>query len=262
MVAILASSALAGGIGKALALSYGAPLAARGIQSFFNSQFETMKASDNAMVSQSGRVLEATAFGYGIGYVTPVAIIAAGQLILGNPLGAVGTVGSAIILSNPIAATCAAAGALIYGYSALTDYERERLLESIADGLEVGKQLIASIIDFFIGEMHKALDSNALAQLKAEVAKYAIALGGSIADVTRALIDRVQVGLGHAYDGAAYLGQGAGEALAAVAASGSAIAGSTIDQIAGLMGRQPAVKSIEDQPVAPSRVVDPNDPVS
>lgn len=246
MVARLAASAAGGKMAKTLALSYGAPSAARGIAIFFDTQFEVMQASSNTMVAQSGRVLQAAAYGYGIGYITPVAIMAAGQLILGNPLSAIGTVGSAAILSNPIAATCAAAGALFYGYGALTNEERAVLIESIADGLGVGRQLIASIIDFVIGEMKKALDSDTLAELKAAVAEYAALLGCSIADITRALMDRVHVGLGHAYDGAVYIGQGASEALAVVAASGTAIAGKARDQIAGLR----SAKDAPDEPLA------------
>lgn len=247
MVALLAGPALAGGVGKAVAIAYGAPLAAREITSFFNTQFHTMKASDNDMVAQTGRVLEATSLGYGVGYIGSVAIIAAGQLILGNPLGAVGTVGSAAILANPIAATCAAAGAIYYGYSALSEDERTELLESVAHGLAVGTQLIRSIIEYFIAEMKKALTSDTLTELKAMVAEYAATFGSNIADITRTLVDKVQSSLGQAYDGAIHIGQSAGGALAAAATSGTALAGKTFGQISNLISGQPAAT---EEPVA------------
>lgn len=238
MVALLAGPIIGGSVVKGLAIAYGAPAAASGIQKFFGTQFQGMKAPDNMMVAQSGRILEATVAGYGIGYVTPVAIMAAGHLILGNPLSALGTIGSAAILSNPIAATCAAAGALFYGYAALTESERAQLIASIASGLAVGEQLIRSIIEFFIAEMKKALDADALAQLKARVAEYALAFGSNIAEVTRALVDRVQVGFGNAYDGVVQLGQGASGAMLSAATSGSAFAGKAIDQITALVVTQ------------------------
>ena len=242
MVALLAAPAVAGGVGKAVAMAYGAPVAARGIATFFDTQFQTMKASDNAIVEQTGRILEAATLGYGIGYIAPVAIIAAGQLILGNPLGAIGTVGSAAILANPIAATCAAAGALYYGYAAMTNAERTQLIESLAQGLKVGTQLVLSILDFFLTEMKKALSSDMLSELKASVAEYAATFGNGIADITRTVADKLQMGLSQAYDGAIYLRQNAGEALASAAVSGSALAGKAFDQLSGMVGNHAASK--------------------
>ena len=82
------------------------------INDFLDKHIEEMKGSDNPTISRTGRVLEMAKYGFGIGYISSVTIIAVGQLLLGNTLGAVTTVASAAVLSNPIAMTCAAIGAI------------------------------------------------------------------------------------------------------------------------------------------------------
>jgi len=99
--------------------------AANGINDFINSHIEVLKCSENPTIASTGRVLEAAKFGFGLGYLSSVAIMAVGQLILGNNLvfgaGSVASMlGSAAVLSNPIAMTCGAVGAIYYGWNALT----------------------------------------------------------------------------------------------------------------------------------------------
>ena len=69
---------------------------------------ETMKQSENSTVSRTASVIEGAKYGFGIGYITPVIVLAVGQLILGNPLAAAGAVASAAVFTNPIAMTCGA----------------------------------------------------------------------------------------------------------------------------------------------------------
>jgi hypothetical protein len=54
------------------------------INGYIDKHIEDMKGSDKLTVSRTGRVIGAAKTGFGIGYVTPGAIIATGQLLLGN----------------------------------------------------------------------------------------------------------------------------------------------------------------------------------
>lgn len=75
------------------------------INEFIDDHIETLKASDNPLIASTGRVLEGAKYGFGVGYMSSVAIIAVGQFLLGNTLAAVGTVLTAATLTNPIAMT-------------------------------------------------------------------------------------------------------------------------------------------------------------
>src|SRR5689334_2220108 len=86
------------------------------ISDFIDRHIEDLKKSDQAAIAKTGRVLEALKTGFAVGYMASVAVIAVGQLILGNPLSAAMTVGKAVLLMNPAAMTCAAIGAICYGW--------------------------------------------------------------------------------------------------------------------------------------------------
>ena len=144
---------------KAVAGLYGI---ATDINDHLNRHIEDMKSSNNATVSRTGRVLEMAKFGFGIGYLSSVTIIAVGQFLLGNTLAAVTTVATAATLSNPIAMTCAAVGAIIYGWGALDDQEKNDILARLANGLEIGVELIKSVIAFVIATAKEVLDSKTL----------------------------------------------------------------------------------------------------
>ena len=165
------------------------------VNQFFDNHIEEMKRHENPTVARSGRVLDAAKYGFGIGYVTSVAIIATGQVILGNTLAAGGTFATAAVLANPIAATCAAMGAVIYGYSALSDVEREELLSKISSGLEIGIELIKSIIRFVVDTAKELLSKENIAELKKFIATVAESFGRTLGDVTRKMKDRIADGL-------------------------------------------------------------------
>lgn len=158
---------------------------------FVNSHLKTMMASENPTTERSGRVLASAKEGFQLGYVTPVIIIAAGQLLLGNPLSAVATVGSAVVASNPVAMTCAALGAIYFGYSALSENEKEALLLKLHRGLDVGVELVRSIVSFTIGKLNEILSSENFAEIKALVKDAAALFGRHLGDITRAVVDRV-----------------------------------------------------------------------
>jgi hypothetical protein len=68
------------------------------LNTFIDSHIESMKKSDNLTISRVGAVLEGAKFGFGMGYLSSVTIMAAGQLLLGNTLAAVSVVAQAAAL--------------------------------------------------------------------------------------------------------------------------------------------------------------------
>lgn len=168
---------------------------ASGINDFINSHIEVLKKSENPTIASTGRVLEAAKFGFGLGYLSSVAIMAVGQLILGNNLvfgaGSVAsTLSSAAVLSNPIAMTCGAVGAIYYGWNALTREEQDAILHRISIGLEIGVELIKSLISFVVRKSKELLDSKHLTEFKVFVGAQAQRFGKNLSDVTRLAGDK------------------------------------------------------------------------
>ena len=106
------------------------------INSYISGLIESMKKSANKTIEQTGRVLEGAKMGFGIGYITPVATIATGQMILGHPFLAAATIATSPV--NPMAMTCAAVGAIYFGWKALADDDRNGMIEKLQAGLELG----------------------------------------------------------------------------------------------------------------------------
>lgn len=173
---------------KAILNLYGV---ASDINDFINEHIDKMKNSDNSTIARTGRVIEGAKFGFGIGYIVPVAIIAVGQLILGNQFAAVGAVASAAALSNPVAMTCAAVGAIFYGWNALSSREQNEILERLQEGLDLGVELLKSIITFVISKTKELLSAENIKEMKRFISEAANAFGKSLADVTGAIKDRV-----------------------------------------------------------------------
>jgi hypothetical protein len=171
-----------------------------GINAFIDKHIEEMKAdTERPLVARTGRVLEMAKFGFGIGYITPVVIIAAGQLLLGNPLtGAAVTLASAATLTNPIAMTCGAIGAVYYGWGALTDVERDELLATLSKGFEIGVELIKAMVRFVVEKTKELLSSKNLEEMKKYIASTAAVFGKSLSDVTHKVVDVVSDGFGAA----------------------------------------------------------------
>lgn len=150
-----------------------------------------MQQSDNQTVSCTGRVLEGAKFGFGVGYIAPVTALTVGQLLLGNPLAAAGIAITAATLTNPFAMTCAAVGAIYYGWGALSDVERNDLLAKASVGLEIGIELIKSVVNYVIDGLKELLSAKNLAEIKEYVRKAAAACGKKMGDITQAVADRV-----------------------------------------------------------------------
>ncbi len=188
-VGIAGSGALSG-ITKVIYGMYGATGA---IGTYFDEHISGLKASDNAMVSQTGTVLEGAKTGFGIGYMSSVIVIALGQYMLGNTLSAVVTAGTAATFTNPVAMTCAAVGAIYYGWGALGTAEKDAILDRITRGLEIGVELIKSVVQFLILKTNELMSSQSLAEFKALVREYAGQFGKTLYDVTGKMADYVQV---------------------------------------------------------------------
>ncbi len=161
------------------------------INAYLDKHLTEMQQSENATIARTGRVLKMAKDGFGLGYLSSVTIIAAGQLLLGNPLTAVTTVASAVTLSNPIAMTCAAVGAIFYGWGALTETERQELLDKLSKGLEIGIELIKSLLSFVTEKTKELLSSKNVEELKKFVGSAASLFGKTLGDVTHKITDVV-----------------------------------------------------------------------
>jgi len=161
------------------------------INEYLDKHIEDMKGSENPTVSRSGRVLEMAKLGFGIGYITPVVIISVGQLLLGNTLAAVTTLTTAATLTNPIAMTCAAIGAIYYGWGALSDVERNEMLAKLSKGLEIGIELINSMVRFVIETTKELLSSKNFEEMKKYIGSAASVFGKTLGDVTHKFSDVV-----------------------------------------------------------------------
>lgn len=158
------------------------------VDKYIDDLINSMKKSTNRTIEATGRVIEAAKFGFGIGFVVPVALIAIGQFILGHPLLAVGTVVTSPV--NPVAMTCAAIGAIYFGWNALSEDERDAIVTKIQTSLELGAELIKSIVSFAIAKSKEFLSSEALTELQRFIGDAASLFGRTVADVTRAIVDR------------------------------------------------------------------------
>lgn len=190
---VLGASFVLGPIAEAIATAYSMGSA---VNEFINKHIDTLKASENPTIASTGRVLEGAKFGFGLGYVAPMVIIATGQLLLGNSfsavIGAAGTVMSAATFTNPIAMTCAAVGAIYFGWTALTENERNDILDRLSKGLNIGVELIKSFVGYVFGKLQDFSSSKQLAEFKDFVKTQAAVFGKTLYDVTKSVGDLVK----------------------------------------------------------------------
>jgi hypothetical protein len=190
------SSTIMPGVGLITATIRGIYGIAGDINDFLDRHIEDMQASDNPTVARTGKVMMAAKSGFGIGYITSVVVIATGQLLLGNTLSAGVTVFTAATLTNPIAMTCAAIGAIYYGWNALSDIERGQIIEKITNDLKIGAELVKSLIRFVVEKTKEFFSSENLKEIKIFVANAAAGFGKTLGDVTKKVADMVTGSLG------------------------------------------------------------------
>lgn len=144
------------------------------INEYLDRHIQDMKGSENPTVSRTGAVLEMAKFGFGVGYLTSVVVISVGQYLLGNTLTAVTTVATAATVTNPVAMTCAAVGAVYYGWGALSDAERNTILDNLSKGLDIGIEFVKAIIAFVIDTTKKLLSSKNFEEMKGYISSAAL----------------------------------------------------------------------------------------
>jgi hypothetical protein len=148
---------------------------------------DVLKAADNELARRCGFILEATSKGFDIGADKALLLIGVGQSLLGNPLtGALAASGP----GNPIVMTCAAIGAIHYGWNAMSDKERDRVLLAVSKAFEVGVEFVHSIARFAIETIRSLMSSEQLAELKQIVAEAAATFGRRLRQITHPVFDR------------------------------------------------------------------------
>ena len=160
------------------------------VNAFIDEHIAKLKAHENETINATGRVLENAKAGFGIGYITPLILTATGQLLLGNQLNASAILASGMTLSNPLAMTCGAIGAIYYGWQALSEEEKNAILARLTAAFEVGVELIKSMISFVISSLGSILSKEKLAEFKNFVASAAENFGKTLADITRDIKDK------------------------------------------------------------------------
>ena len=160
------------------------------VNAFIDEHIAKLKAHENETINTTGRVLENAKAGFGIGYITPLILTATGQLLLGNQLNATAILASGMTLSNPLAMTCGAIGAIYYGWQALSEEEKNAILARLTAAFEVGVELIKSMISFVISSLGSILSKEKLAEFKNFVASAAENFGKTLADITRDIKDK------------------------------------------------------------------------
>jgi phage-related protein len=154
-----------------------------------NSMIDELKSSQNITINRVGRVLEGAKAGFLLGYVTPSILTAVGvALTTGDLLIAVG--GGIGVLSNPVAGVCAAVGAVYFGWKALSEKERDSILSQVGEFLNVGYELIKSVINLALKLMKNLLTTDNLNELRESVSDAAESVGRHLSDITHSARDK------------------------------------------------------------------------
>jgi methyl-accepting chemotaxis protein len=162
------------------------------INDFLDDHIQSMKNSENSTIYRVGTVMEGAKLGFGMGYLSSVTIMSVGQILLGNSLAAASTVATAATLSNPIAMTCAAVGAIYFGWNALKEEDKNEILSKLEKGLNIGREMIKSIINFVLELFKKFNDSKFIAEIKIHIQNIAGCFGRNLSDVTKQTIDKIK----------------------------------------------------------------------
>jgi hypothetical protein len=161
------------------------------VNEFVDEQIEQLKNHTDETIRASGRLLEGAKYGFGIGYITPVIIQITGQLILGNPLAVAQATLSAVSFSNPVAITCAAIGAVYFGWKALSNEERNAIIERITKAFEIGAELVKSIMMYVVTKLGDLVSEERIGEYKKFVTTAAHTFGRNLSDITHDLGDKL-----------------------------------------------------------------------
>jgi hypothetical protein len=159
------------------------------LNDFMDSHIAALKASGDKTISATGELLAAAKSGFMLGYAVPIAVVAVGQLLLGNPLTAV--VASASMMVSPVAISCAAVGAIWMGWRALKPVEQARILEAVKNGLDLSITVVTSVIEFVIKQSQAIFGKPQIAALRDMIRNEAAEFGKTLAQVTGSAVDAV-----------------------------------------------------------------------
>jgi hypothetical protein len=173
----------------AVSATSGIPTAITAANNATNGMIDELKSSQNITINRVGRVLEGAKAGFLLGYVTPSILTAVGvALTTGNLLISVGRgIG---VLSNPVAGVCAAVGAVYFGWKALSEKERDSILSQVGEFLNVGYELIKSVINLALKLMKNLLTTDNLNELRESVSDAAESVGRHLSDITHSARDK------------------------------------------------------------------------
>jgi hypothetical protein len=180
---------------------------------FFDNHLSELSRSSNDTARRAGELLSEVNVGFSTGQDAgrraASSLIAVGQLILGNPFLppniqpaakiAVGAMGFAAPTTvNFVGMTCGAIGGVIYGWTALTPEEKEAIFQKVSEGLEIGIELLRSIIRFVLERTKSLFSTQNLQDIKEFLATAAAAFGTSLGEITGKFSDRIADNFGAA----------------------------------------------------------------
>ena len=155
-----------------------------------DSMIANLKANENLTINRVGRVLEGVKFGFLLGYVSPSILTAVGVCLTTGSLTMATGAGIALI-ANPVAGVSAAVGAVFFGWKALSDREREDVIDQVSDFLKVGVEQIKAVVEFAIKLMKDLFTADNIQEIKETVAEAAATVGRHISDITKSLGDKI-----------------------------------------------------------------------
>jgi hypothetical protein len=126
--------------------------------------------------------------------------------------------------------TCAAIGAIYYGWGALSDKERSAILSRLAEGLAMGIELVRALINFTVETTKELLSSKQLSEFKDYIKAQAAFFGRSLYDVTHGVGDLVK----GAAEIAGTLVEHAAEATSSATRKAVDLAGETATKVADI----------------------------
>lgn len=217
-----------------------------------DAMIDKLKSSENLTVNRVGRVLEGTKFGFMLGYLTPSILTAVGvTLTTGSLVSAV--TGGIAVLGNPVAGVCAAVGAVYFGWKALSDEEREVVVDQVCEFLRVGVEQIKAVVNFALNLMTDLLTADNFREIKETVAEAASVAGRNIADITHSIKDKAFKAAQTISDTVSSVSQAASGAAENVAdavkdkaAIAAQVASSTGELARGLLNRKSNAVEVED----------------
>lgn len=194
------------------------------LNDWMDEHIDDLKKSVNETISATGRVLEGAKFGFGLGYMAPVALTMTGQLLLGGLEGSVlstsialaGSAAQAVTFSNPIAVTCGAIGAIYFGWKALSEQERNAIVNRVTQAFDIGVELVKSFIGFLFKTMEKVFTRENIEALRGYLKEAAEAIGTTLSSITKTLRDKFS-------DAADAVSEGAGKASETVKQAAGAV---------------------------------------